>query len=132
MRRSEELERLAKEKEGWNKEGRLGEEEQVASWTKTIEALEKIYKGFYCYKDYRSGKFKPELVWTCKGSYKDEDKAACKNEVIKILKQCKKEDVLINRPAVANLIYNNRLRKKIASERVTILDNTTNNVIVRQ
>jgi hypothetical protein len=74
------------------------------------------------------GKFKPEPVWTCEGKYNDEDKAACKNEVIKILKQCKKEHILINRPAVANLIYNNRLNKKIASKRVTILDNTTNNV----
>jgi hypothetical protein len=112
MRRSEELERLAKRKELWNKENRLSKEEQVASWIRTIEALEKIYKGFYSYKDYRMGKFKPELVWRCEGDYKDEDKAVCKNEVIKILKLCKKEDVLINRPAVANLIYVNRLNKR--------------------
>jgi hypothetical protein len=128
MRRSEELERLGKEKEIWNKENRLNNEEQVRSWTSTIEALEKIYKGFYSYKDYRSGKFKPEPVWTCEGNYKDEDKAVCKKEVMRILKLCKKEDVLINSPAVASLIYNNRLNKKIASERVTNLDNTTNNV----
>jgi hypothetical protein len=53
-------------------------------------------------------------VWTCEGNYKDEDKVACKKEVIKILKLCKKEDVLINNPAVANLIYVNRLRKREA------------------
>jgi hypothetical protein len=113
MRRSEEAERLAKQKEGWTKEDRLSKEEEVASWIRTIEALEKIYKGFYSYKDFRMGKFKPEPVWRCEGNYKDEDKAACKNEVIKILKQCKKEDVLINNPAIANLIYNNRRRKTV-------------------
>jgi hypothetical protein len=64
----------------------LSKEEEVKSWTRTIEALEKIYKGFYSYKDYRSGKFKPEPVWRREGDYKDEDKAAYKNEVIKILK----------------------------------------------
>jgi hypothetical protein len=112
MRRSEELERVAKEDEGWAKEEELSKEEEVASWTRTIEALEKIYKGFYSYKDYRLGKFKSEPLWTCEGKYKDEDKAACKNEVIKILKQCKKEDILINRPSIANLIYVNRLRKR--------------------
>jgi hypothetical protein len=58
------------------------------------------------------GKFKPEPVWRREGDYKDEDKAVCKNEVIRILKQCKKEDILINRPAVANLIYVNRLNKR--------------------
>jgi hypothetical protein len=128
MRRSEEVERLGKEKEIWNKEKDLSKEEEVTSWTKTIEALEKIYKGFYSYKDFKLGKFKPEPVWTCEGNYKDEDKAACKKDVMRILKQCKKEDVLINSPAVASLIHNNRLNKKIASERVTNLDNTTNNV----
>jgi hypothetical protein len=112
MRRGEEAERLAKEKEIWNKEDRLSKEEEVASWTRAIEALEKIYKGFYSYKDYRMGKFKPELVWRCEGKYNDEDKAAYKNEVIKILKQYKKEYILINSPAIANLIYVNRLNKR--------------------
>jgi hypothetical protein len=112
MIRNEEAKRLAKEKEIWNKEDRLSKEEEVASWIRTIEAIEKIYKGFYSYKDFRMGKFKPSPVWECKGSYKDEDKKDCKNEVIKILKQCKKEDVLINRPAIANLMYVNRLRKR--------------------
>ncbi|MDR2351117.1 MAG: hypothetical protein LBD56_00315 [Endomicrobium sp.] len=113
MRRSEELERLAKEKEKWNKEKDLSKEEEVISWMKTIEALEKVYKGFYSYKDCRSGKFKPSSVWKCDGSYKDEDKMACKKDVMRILNLCKKEDVLINRPAIANLIYVNRLNKRI-------------------
>jgi hypothetical protein len=47
MRRNEENERLAKQEEIWNKENRLTKEEQVRSWTNTIEALEKIYKHFY-------------------------------------------------------------------------------------
>jgi hypothetical protein len=111
MRRSDEVERLEKEKEIWNKEDRLSKEEYVASWTFTIETLERIYKGFYSYKDYRLGKFNPEPVWTSVVNYKDEDKVACKNEVIKILKLCKKEYVLINNPAVVHLIYVNRLNK---------------------
>jgi hypothetical protein len=63
MRRSEELKRLEKEGEIWNKESRLSKEEQVVSWTPTIEVLEKIYKDFYSYKDFRLGKFKPKPVW---------------------------------------------------------------------
>jgi hypothetical protein len=46
VRRSEELERLAKEKGIWNKEKDLSKEEEVRSWMSTIEVLEKIYKGF--------------------------------------------------------------------------------------
>jgi hypothetical protein len=70
------------------------------------------------------GTFKPESVWTCEGDYKNEDKAVCKNEVIKILKQCKKEDVFINSPAVANLIYNNRLRKRGTTKEDSVMEDT--------
>jgi hypothetical protein len=124
MIRNEEAERLAKEKELWNKENRLSKEEKVASWIRTIKALEKIYKGFYSYKDFRMGKFKPEPVWACKESYKDEDKKDSKNEVIKILKLCKKEDVLINSPAVASLICVNRLRTRKATKKDDVMEDT--------
>jgi hypothetical protein len=70
------------------------------------------------------GKFKPEPVWTSVVNYKDEDKVACKNEVIKILKLCKKEDVLINSPAVANLMYINRLRKREATNKDDVIEDT--------
>jgi hypothetical protein len=106
MIRNEELKRLAKEKEIWNKEKDLSKEEYVASWTRTIDVLEKANK------DFSSKKARQCLLWTCEGNYKDEDKVACKKEAIKILKLCKKEDILINNPAVANLIYVNRLRKR--------------------
>jgi hypothetical protein len=122
VRRSEEVERLGKEKEKWNKEKDLSKEEYVTSWTRTIEALEKIYKGFYSYKDFKLGKFKPEPVWTCDDSYKDEDKTACKKDVMRILNLCKKEDVLINRPAVANLIYVNRLNKRETTNKDDVME----------
>jgi hypothetical protein len=114
MRRNEELKRIEKEKEIWNKEKDLSKEEYIVSWTRTIDVLEKANNAF------GSKKAGQCLVWTCEGNYKDEDKVACKKEVIKILKLCKKEDVLINNPTVAHLIYNNRLGKKVALERVTI------------
>jgi hypothetical protein len=76
MIRNEEAKRLAKEKEIWNKENRLSKEEEIKSWTPTIEVLEKIYKHFYSYKDFRLGKFNPSAVWLCQGNYNDEDKAA--------------------------------------------------------
>jgi hypothetical protein len=47
MKRNEEAERLAKQKERWNKEQSLTKEEEVLSWTHTIETLEKVYKDFY-------------------------------------------------------------------------------------
>jgi hypothetical protein len=114
MKRNEEVERLAKQKEIWNKEQSLTKEEEVLSWTNTIESLEKIYKHFYSYKDYRLGKFKPKPVWLCEGEYKNEDKEKSKKEVIGILKLCKKEHILINSPAIVNLIYANRLNKREA------------------
>jgi hypothetical protein len=104
-RRREEIERLEKEKEIWNKENRLSKEEEIKSWTPTIEVLEKIYKHFYSYKDFRLGKFNPSAVRLCQGDYNDEDKAACKKEVMRILKMCKKEGIFINNSAIANLIY---------------------------
>jgi CRISPR/Cas system CSM-associated protein Csm2 small subunit len=67
MRRNEEVERLRKEKARHNKEDSLSKEEEIASWTKTVEVLEKIYRDFYSYKDYRSGKFKPSPAWECEG-----------------------------------------------------------------
>jgi hypothetical protein len=112
MRRNEEAERLVKQEDVWNKENRLTKEEQVASWATTVEALEKIYKHFYSYKDYRLGKFKPKPVWLCEGEHKDEDKEKSKKEVVGILKLCKKEHILINNPAIANLMYVNRLIKR--------------------
>jgi hypothetical protein len=112
MRRNEEAERLVKQEDIWNKENRLTKEEQVTSWTTTVEALEKIYKHFYSYKDSRLGKFKPKPVWLCEGEYKDEDKEKSKKEVVGILKLCKKEHILINSPAIANLMYVNRLNKR--------------------
>jgi hypothetical protein len=80
VRRSEGFERLEGEK--WNKEKDLSKEEEVRSWTSTIEALEKLYEGFYCYRGYKLWKFKPNPVWVCEGKYKGEDKVACKREVI--------------------------------------------------
>ena len=47
MKRNEEAERLIKQKERRDKEKLLGKEEEVLSWTSTIEALEKAYKHFY-------------------------------------------------------------------------------------
>jgi hypothetical protein len=91
MRRNEEDERLVKQEEIWDKENRLTKEEQVRSWTNTIEVLEKIYKHFYSYRDYRLGKFKPKPVWLCEGEYKREDKEKSKKEVVGILKLCKKD-----------------------------------------
>jgi hypothetical protein len=114
MRRNEEAERLVKQEEIWTKENRLAKEEQVASWTTTIEALEKIYKHFYSYRDFPKGKFNPKPVWLCEGEYKNEDKEKSKKEVVGILKLCKKEHILINSPAIANLIYVNRLNKREA------------------
>ena len=117
MKRNEEAERLEKHKERWNKEQSLTKEEEALSWTKTIETLEKAYKDFYSYKDFPNRKFNPKPVWRCEGNYTDEDKATCKKEVMRILNLCKKEYVLINSPAIANLIFVNRLneRKKIMS-----------------
>jgi hypothetical protein len=63
------------------------------------------------------GKFKPKPVWLCEGEYKNEDKEKSKKEVVRILKLCKKEHVLINSPAIANLIYVNRLNKREAMEK---------------
>ena len=124
MKRNEEAERLAKQKERWNKEQSLTKEEEFLSWTSTIEALEKAYMDFYSYKDFPKGKFNPKPVWTCEKDYRDEEKRDCKKEVIKILKLCKKEDVLINSPAIANLIFVNRLNeKRAAKKRVEFRDN---------
>jgi hypothetical protein len=117
MRRNEEGERLVKQEEIWDKENRLTKEEQVRSWTMTIEALEKIYKHFYSYRDYRLGKFKPKPVWICEWEYKDEDKEKSKQEVVRVLNLCKKEHLLINSPAIASLIYVNRLNKREAMEK---------------
>lgn len=114
MKRNEEAERLAKQKERWNKEQSLTKEEDISSWTQTIEILEKVYKKFYFYKDFPKEKFNPNPVWLCEGNYTDEDKASCKKEVIRILNLCKKEYVLINSPAIANLIYVNRLNEREA------------------
>jgi hypothetical protein len=102
MKRNEEAERLAKQKERRNKEQSLTKEEEVLSWTHTIETLEKVYKDFYSYKDFRLGKFKPKPVWLCNGNYKDEDKATCKKEVMRILNFCNKEHILINSPAIVS------------------------------
>jgi hypothetical protein len=57
-------------------------------------------------------KFSPKLVWECKWDYKDEDKKYCRNEVVKILKLCKKESIFTDKPTIANLIYINRLKKR--------------------
>jgi hypothetical protein len=117
MKRNEGTERLAKQKERRNKEHSLTKEEEVLSWTSTIETLEKVYKDFYSYKDFRMGKFKPNPVWLCEGNYKDEDKSTYKKEVIRILNLCKKEYILINSPAIATLIYINRLNEREARKR---------------
>jgi hypothetical protein len=55
MRRNEEAERLVKQEEIWTKENRLAKEEQIASWTTTIEVLEKLYKHFYIQSPVISG-----------------------------------------------------------------------------
>jgi hypothetical protein len=62
------------------------------------------------------GKFRPKPVWLCEGEYKNEDKEKSKKEVVGILKLCKKEHILINSPAIANLIYVNRLNKRETME----------------
>jgi hypothetical protein len=116
MKRNEEAERLEKQKERWNKERSLSKEEEVLSWTHIIEALEKVYKHFYSYKDFPKGKFNPKPVWLCKGNYTDEDNATCKEEVMRILNLCKKEYILINSPAIASLIYVNRLNEREAGK----------------
>jgi hypothetical protein len=55
MKRNEEAERLAKQKERRNKEQSLTKEEEGLSWTSTIEALEKAYKDFYIQSPVISG-----------------------------------------------------------------------------
>jgi hypothetical protein len=115
--RNEEAERLRRQKERWNKEQSLTKEEEVLSWTSTIETLEKIYKDFYSYKDFMSGKFKPKPIWTCEGNYSEEDKEYCKKEVIEIFKLCKKEYILRAKPAVVNAIYDNRLKRKLGRKK---------------
>jgi inactivated superfamily I helicase len=94
----------------WSKEDNLGKEEEAATWTKTIELLEKVYKDFGSKKDKKA-------VWECKGDYREEDKTLCKKEVIQILKLCKKEYVIVDKPSVANAIYVNRLNKREATRK---------------
>jgi hypothetical protein len=112
----------------------LTKEEEVLSWTSTIETLEKVYKDFYSYKDFPKGKFNPNPVWLYEGNYKNEDKATCKKEVMRILNLCKKEYILINSPAIANLIYNNRLsERKVKKENmVTLQEKIVNKPIAPQ
>jgi hypothetical protein len=114
---NEEAERLRRQKERWDKEECSTREEQISSWTQTIETLEKIDKAWNSSRDFPKGKFKPKPIWTCEGNYSEEDKEYCKKEVIEILKLCKKEYILIDKPAVANSIYVNRLNKRDATRK---------------